>query len=199
MPPLSPPFNQDCIWPFWFCQLDKRTSVATYYQEDAEAASRAVCTAALCQSGDSVGKAQKDNCGELSGSRQSVISRCGARHAHIHKGNPPAIAILHEVKDGNLLSHLSFPRKRESTYSGRTHCAVVVQRKCHLNCSANLSPLVIKGFVRSAPLMMRTWLVSPTAEQAFDHDVRRWPVGPQLAAIGWCLRNRQELSLIVHG
>jgi hypothetical protein len=36
------------------------------------------------------------------------------------------------------------------------------------------------------------------AEKAFDDEVRRWPVGSQLAAIGWCLRGGQALPLVVH-
>jgi hypothetical protein len=67
--------------------------------------------------------------------------------------------------------------------------AVVVQGECHSNCSANLSPLVMESLVGSAPRVVGAWLMAMGAEKAFDDEVRRWPVGSQLAGIGWCLRS----------
>lgn len=53
------------------------------------------------------------------------------------------------------------------------------------------------NLVGSTPRVVGAWLIAMGVEKAFDNEVRRWPVGSQLAAIRWCLGGGQAQPLVV--
>ena len=75
---------------------------------------------------------------------------------------------------------------------------VVVQRLCHSNCSAILSPSVVEDLARTAPWVVWSRLPGPVPKEAFDELVGRRLGGSELGGVRWRIRGSQALPLVVH-